>query len=872
MIGQTLGHYRILEKLGQGGMGVVYRAQDTRLNRDVAIKMLPEALARDPERLARFEREARVLASLNHSNIAAIYGFERGLEQDRQEGLCYLVLEYVPGEILKGPMPVEDALGVCRQMAEGLEEAHEKGFMHRDLKPANVKVTPEGKVKLLDFGLAKAFADEPPADPSQSPTLSAGPTRAGMILGTAAYMSPEQARARPVDKRTDIWAFGCVLYELLAGRQAFGGESVSDTMVSILKGDPDWGRLPAETPPAIRSVLRRCLQKDPKQRVHDVADARIEIEEALALPAQPHLPAAKRTRRSAVVAVAAAGILAAAAFAGGMWWRDRGAPPATIWHGEMLGGSAIAFGPRVSPDGRMLAFQALVDGLSQVAVMRPDSGNWTVLTHDRSRGAVVDLTWSRDGTKIYFDRFVGTPRGIFSVPVLGGEERLVLEDAQAPQALPDGSLLIVRISSDRRRQLHRFWPESGRLQALPAMPSVEAFNPPVRAFPDGREAVFFGKPLEAPLDSPDLIYTIELSSGQTRRLAPQAVFDATTAQLLALAVQPDGRQVLFNLPAGNLHRIVAVPRDGGESLRTVMTLTMMPWWMDAGPDGSLYIDQVDRPGEVLRFAASGGAPERVAISQTYLLGAALPLPDGRVLFPSRAAGRDRLLVAAPGKDPIPLVDTQEETAWPATLVGNREVAFLAGTNPNRIIVVASLADGRIVRRLKGAKGAGSTWSLAASPDGKTLYYVASGTVWAIPSTDGEPRKICAGDSVAVDLRRQELIVQLNEKEGIRLVRVPVAGGGPEKVIPIGGELRLTPSPLAPNAVGKDGRIAVAVSSTDNWFWQPALLDPETGKLERVLTYPGDTYSPGWTADGRILSMTQPLRAALWRFRPGGNRK
>jgi len=206
MIGRTLGHYRIEDKLGAGGMGEVYRAHDTRLGRDVAIKVLPPEFARNAERLARFEREARVLASLNHTNIAAIYGFEQ------VEGVSFLVLEYVPGENLRGPLPLDETLTVMRQIALALDAAHEKGVVHRDLKPANVKITPQGQVKVLDFGLAKAFSEEPErTDPLHSPTLSLAATRAGVILGTAAYMSPEQARARPIDRRTDVWAFGCVL-------------------------------------------------------------------------------------------------------------------------------------------------------------------------------------------------------------------------------------------------------------------------------------------------------------------------------------------------------------------------------------------------------------------------------------------------------------------------------------------------------------------------------------------------------------------------------------------------------------------------------------------------------------------------------------
>ncbi len=284
MIGKTLSHYKVIEKIGQGGMGEVYRAEDTNLSRDVAIKVLPEQFTQDPQRLARFEREAKLLASLNHPNIAAIYGFEKA------EGVHFLALELVPGETLqervaKGPVPVEEALEICRQIAEGVEAANEKGVIHRDLKPANVKVTPEGKVKILDFGLAKAFEEEiPAADISQSPTLTEEMTRAGVILGTAAYMSPEQARGKPVDKRADVFAFGAVLYELLTGKRAFEGETVTDTLAKVLEGEPNWDLLPKTTPWRIRDLLHQCFQKDPHERLHDFASLRIGIKQALSEP------------------------------------------------------------------------------------------------------------------------------------------------------------------------------------------------------------------------------------------------------------------------------------------------------------------------------------------------------------------------------------------------------------------------------------------------------------------------------------------------------------------------------------------------------------------------------------------------------------
>src|SRR5579863_9324371 len=295
--GTKFGSYEVTAQIGAGGMGEVYQAHDTRLARDVAIKVLPEAFAHDAERLSRFQREAKMLAALNHPNIATIHGLEQS------GSTSYLVMELVSGETLQervkrdGAVPIEEALGIAKQIAEALEAAHEKSIIHRDLKPANVKVTLEGNVKVLDFGLAKAFGgDGTNDDPSNSPTLSAAATMQGTILGTAAYMSPEQARGKACDKRTDIWAFGCVLYELLAGKPAFQGETTTEILAAVLRGEPDWQALPDTTPLSIRVLLRRCLQKEMNKRARDAGDARIEIEEALAAPVASQLTTAAPTK------------------------------------------------------------------------------------------------------------------------------------------------------------------------------------------------------------------------------------------------------------------------------------------------------------------------------------------------------------------------------------------------------------------------------------------------------------------------------------------------------------------------------------------------------------------------------------------------
>ena len=278
--GTTLGVYEVLSAIGAGGMGEVYKARDAKLDRDVALKILPDAFVNDPERLARFQREAKVLASLNHPNIAAIHGLEESGDSPA------LVLEYVPGptlqdRIAKGPIPLDEALPIARQIAEALEAAHEQGIIHRDLKPANVKVKEDGTVKVLDFGLAKALQPEmSDIDAANSPTMTAAATKAGIILGTAAYMSPEQARGKTVDKRADIWAFGVVLFEMLTGRQVFDGTDISLTLAAVLRQDLDWTELPSDTPHSIRRLLRRCLERDHKRRLPEIGTARLEIDDA----------------------------------------------------------------------------------------------------------------------------------------------------------------------------------------------------------------------------------------------------------------------------------------------------------------------------------------------------------------------------------------------------------------------------------------------------------------------------------------------------------------------------------------------------------------------------------------------------------------
>jgi Tol biopolymer transport system component len=432
LIGAQLGAYRIIGRLGAGGMGEVYRARDTKLGRDVAIKVLPDVFTSDPERLVRFEREARMLAALNHPNIGAIYGFEDA------DGIRALVLEFVDGETLAdrialGPLSLKNVLPMARQIVDALDAAHEKGIVHRDLKPRNVALTRDGTVKVLDFGLAKATVrDAAAGDASDAPTMTIGATRDGMVLGTASYMSPEQARGQAVDKRTDIWAFGCVLYEMLTRQVAFSGETISDTIAAVLEREPKWAALPAATSPNIRRLLQRCLQKDPKLRLRDIADARLELDEELSGPGREGLGELPQTERLSGVPASrwmyavGIGLLVLGTAIG--WWAhprpsvvERGAvridvsPPAGTTF-------VVGFGA-ISPDGRFLTFVAQSPRGPNLWVRALDSQAAHELPG--TAGAAFPF-WSPDSRSIGFfssgklrriDIAGGTPTEICDVPV-----------------------------------------------------------------------------------------------------------------------------------------------------------------------------------------------------------------------------------------------------------------------------------------------------------------------------------------------------------------------------------------------------------------------------------------------------------------------
>jgi len=456
LAGTRLGAYQIEARIGAGGMGEVYRARDTKLGRDVAIKVLPPEFTRSADRRARFEREARLLAALNHPHIAQVYGFEES------DGIAGLVMELVPGDTLATVIPPRGirpphALAIARQICDALEAAHEKGIVHRDLKPTNIKVTPAGVVKVLDFGLAKAGASDVVDEGLAIGTADA--TNQGVILGTATYMSPEQARGQSVDKRTDIWAFGCVFYELLTGRRAFAGDSMTDTIAHVIEREPDWSALPATTPDVIRRLLERCLRKDVRQRLRDIADARIEIDDAIAAPAATtrRQPAAGdqrvpgRSRRWALIGGIAATVLAAAVFiawrlwANDYFWQNPLAEARPVRLTDFEGEEVDA---AISPDGKVTAFLSNRDGPLDVFVSQIGSGAFTNLTKGDFRppswAMARETGFSGDGEQVWFMRQPsgsGTAITIMMGPTMGGTPKLFLDRGSDPVWSPDGKTL-----------------------------------------------------------------------------------------------------------------------------------------------------------------------------------------------------------------------------------------------------------------------------------------------------------------------------------------------------------------------------------------------------------------------------------------------
>jgi serine/threonine-protein kinase len=559
--GARLGPYEVVGALGAGGMGEVYRARDARLGRDVALKILPGAFASDADRMARFQREAQVLASLNHPNIGAIHGLEEA------DGVRALVLELVEGPTLAdrlasgsglqtpghagspkpgaGGLPLDEVLPIARQIVDALEAAHERGIVHRDLKPANIKIRPDGTVKVLDFGLAKAIGsvaqDFSPAaggckDPHDitSPTLTTpAMTGIGMIMGTAAYMSPEQAKGRPVDKRSDVWAFGCVLYEMLTGRRAFQGDDVADTLATVLKSDPDWSLLPADTPPSIRRLLRKCLVKDPKSRVPDISVARFEIGEVLSGAPQEAPAAAPVVRRPprgrTLAAMAGVAVAAAAAAVLGTWTFLRPSPePVTRLTMQRpdstpMGSASVNHDVAITPDGRRIAYVVGDGAVGQELAVR-SLDQLEPLKFSGIGNPVAPFT-SPDGKWVgYFDNITSSLR---KVPIVGGSALTIGPySGQGRGASWGDDDKIVFATLEPTAGLMRVAAGGGTPEMLtkpdPAKGEVDHWFPDV--LPGARGVLFTLVPIASTIAAGGQIALLDLQTGQWRVLIPGGSF------------------------------------------------------------------------------------------------------------------------------------------------------------------------------------------------------------------------------------------------------------------------------------------------------------------------------------------------------------
>jgi serine/threonine-protein kinase len=746
--GTRLGPYEIVSQLGVGGMGEVYRARDSKLGRSVAIKVLPSQVAKDPEMLDRFRREARVLASLNHPNIASIYGFE---DSDKPG----LVMELVEGPTLAdclraGPMPADEALPIAKQICEALEYAHERGIIHRDVKPANIKVTADGTVKLLDFGLAKAL-EGPVAssDVLSSPTLTNLATQAGLILGTAAYMPPEQAKGRPVDRRTDIWGFGCVIFEMFAGTMAFRGESVTDTLAEIIKAEPDWNLLPANTPKPVRTLLQRCLKKDPKQRLQAIGEARIVIEELLAgqehagkdqadvgqtVSAEAAATVPEKRRHPATWAIG--GFLAGAVLASAVaWWAQRHASPRAEMHfSPVTSFAGVQAQPALSPDGRSVAFISNRDGSYNVCVGLVRGGELVQVTHGASMKSRP--SWSPDGSTLAYAQMndSGT-MDAWEVPALGGSPRMVLQDANDPTWTPDGRSLLYANMVDGA-----IWTSgvSGENPRLLVRMDAGQFATEIRMSPDSTMvAIAIRYPGGSPYGE---LGVADLKTGKVLALTRDRELALSPAWL------PDSRSIYFASSRGGALNIWKIGVDG-EGLRQITAGEGDDAELDVSSDGKRLVFATMRLkiglSQLHRQARPGDEGITVLATDTALneFGPAYS-PDGThiAFFANTLKGVENVSIGvadANGANAVQLVRDSRVNLFPRWSPDGNHIVYLSGDSSDILgggeYRSVAVSGGPPQTLLQGVINA----LFDIGRDGRLLHQTATGEVRAYDPRDGK---------------------------------------------------------------------------------------------------------------------------------------
>jgi serine/threonine protein kinase len=756
--GTIIGTYRIVEQIGAGGMGEVYRARDMTLGRDVAIKVLPAAWLSDPDRRARFDREAKVLAALNHPGIGAIYGIAEG------DGTRGLVLELVEGATLaerlrSGPLPLDTLLPIARQIADAVAAAHEKGIVHRDLKPANIKLPADGSVKVLDFGLAKELLP-PPGAGSLEPTITGLQTSSGLVLGTAAYMSPEQARGQNVDARTDVWAFGCILYEMLTGRRAFGGPTASDTIAKLLERDPDWDALPASTPAGIRRLLVRCLDKDPKRRLHAVADVQFDLEETLVerrIGIGPPSPAGSTPRRTLLWLAVALGVIVVSA-AVWVWSRPSASLPLPrVMSLTSYRGSEIS--PSFSPDGAQVAF--MWDGEQHdnqdIYVLMVGSDQQHRLTNDPAPD--ISPAWKPDGSEIAFVRVVDGRAAICVVSPLGESEHRLDELSLVPARLdlapiptpvhqmlswsPDGRWLAVsRVMSGEDRGIFLIASDGSARHLLLRAAKSETVDSATFS-PDGHRLAYL---------SGGVVYTAQLSGENPPAIvgtpAPRTDRLRGLGQL-GLTWTPDGQSLIFGQATGfglwHLWRVTVTGHGPPERIDLA---------------GFAGFPAISKPGNRLAFSRSssdsdiyrimqGGRMETIQASN-FNEGEAAVSPDGeKVAFLSeRNSENDEIWIAgmADGSKRRSLTNgLHKPEGSPQWSPDGVRIAFdgFDGTGDVRRVFVVDAAGGA-VRSIPSKAGFSDnvpSWSR----DGKYIYFGSNRTgrleVWRAPTDGKEPVQI-----------------------------------------------------------------------------------------------------------------------------------